>query len=48
MAGCLELFDVHARLSHDLFLSLMAYLDREHKEDETFQRARIASSIQST
>jgi hypothetical protein len=29
-AGCLpRLFDVHARLSHDLFLLLMAYLDRK-------------------
>jgi len=31
-----------------LFLLLMAYLDREHKEDEIIQRARIANLIQST
>jgi hypothetical protein len=31
--GLSRLFDVHARLSHDLFLSL--YLDRKHKEEDT-------------
>lgn len=42
-----RLLDVHARLSHNLVLSLTAYLNREQKEDDTIQRARIANLIQS-